>query len=645
MNIVPALIYFIGAIAISLAKGNYKKAVAVIISIVAAINISLIQPQTSWITKFLDFEIILLHADKLSLFVGYIFILIGLIATLYVLHIEDSKLLTLAYIYVGSSLGVVFAGDYLSLYLFWEIMALSSTGLIWLKREKESIDAGYRYLIMHLIGGALLLGGILFQYQITGSLEVVELSKLAGHNLAPLASYLIMAGIGLNAAFILLHTWLPDAYPRAPFYGTIFMSVYTTKTAVYLLARVAPGFEGLAYLGATMTIVGVTMALLQSNARKLLSYHMVSQIGYMVAGIGLGSAAGVDGGVFHLFNNVLYKSLLFMAIGAIIYRVEIEDLSKLGGIMRRMPVTTACAIVAALSISGVPPFNGFVSKGLIFEAAHSNYTIYLMLELAAVGTLLSFLKFTYFGFIRQNKEIELKAVEVPWNMKVAMLTTATLCLLAGLFPGFMFQFLPEAIEAHVYAPAEILGSALLIAATVAGFIFGRKAFEPHTRVTFDLDHLYLYGSKLVQKIGQLLDWINNQFESALIGAVRAIPIIKAPIVNMNKVLSGVLFSAYVDMWLFRPVSARFETDETSKTNKTRLSDVLIDNIGRTGERISNLSASFDLKIIDGIVNGVGWVIVKTGNALKPLQTGSIQSYAIYIIAGSITAVILISYRI
>lgn len=642
-SIVPAFIYILGAALIPVFKGNLRKIYLIALSLASAANIALMKEQTSAIMHFGGFKITLLHADKLSLFVAYIFILIGVINVIYVLHVDDWKHHVLAFLYVGGSLGVVFAGDYLSLYGFWELMALSSSGLVFLKKEHDSLQAGYRYLFMHLVGGGLLLAGILLHYQATGSFEVAPLGK-------DLASYFILAGVGLNSAFIFLHTWLPDAYPMAPYTGSIFLSVYTTKTAVYMLARLVPGWEFVAYMGAAMTIFGVTMALLQSNARKLLSYHIVSQVGYMVAAIGLGGEFGVDGGIYHLFNHILYKALLFMTIGAVIYRIGDEDLSHLGGVMRKMPITTVCAIVAALSISGIPLFNGFISKTLIFDAAHSNGTIYLMLEFAAVGTILSFLKFTYYGFLRPNKEIEAKAKEVPFNMSFAMSVTALLCFLIGVFPQVLTKILPIPIEAHYYGMGEVLGISMLTIATTIVFIVANVFFEPHTRVTYDFDYFYLLGARGGQQIAQGFYLANNALEATFSKLPPAIMSLRAPFARINAFFSRFLFSVFVDMWLFRPVTPKVIEDKDVDEAKTKtplgyVVDAIVTQVSRIGERISEFTGMFDRVVVDGIVNGLGYITVKAGEFLKPLQTGDLQNYGAVVIGSSLILIIIFIFFI
>ncbi len=309
---------------------------------------------------------------------------------------------------------------------------------------------------------------------------------------------LIVLGIGVNIAFIPLHTWLPDAYPRANFVASVFLSVYTTKAAVYLLARAQPGTEFIAFMGALMAVYGVIFAVFQNDMRRLLSYHIVSQVGYMVAGIGilgwLGAAdavgqLGLDGGMAHLFNHILYKALLFMAVGVIIWKTGENALSRVGGLQKKMPVTAIAFWIAAFSIAGVPLFNGFVSKGMVLLAAeHTSIWLWVLLEIASFGTFLSFLKLGYFAFLRPGTT---EASDPPLLMQAAMLGTAALCIIIGIFPALLYALLPYATSYVAYDLAHIV-SALLVLGAAALFFFtiGKKVLEPHDGAQRDFDILY-----------------------------------------------------------------------------------------------------------------------------------------------------------
>lgn len=685
----PAIIYLGGILPLPWLRGKIRQAYLLVVGFVGLINVFFLKPQTSWKTSFLGFDVIFLQADRISLFVGYIFVFIGFFAFMYALKVEDTWHHVAALAYVGSSLGAVFAGDLLTLYLFWEIMAVASAGLVFLNNTEESRQAAYRYLLMHFIGGAVLFGGIMLNYMQTGSLAVAPMKP-------GLAFNLVLFGVGMNAAFVLLHTWLPDAYPMAPITGSVFMSVYTTKTAVYALARLAPGWDFVAYMGAGMAVFGVIMALIQSNARKLLSYHIVSQVGYMVAAIGLGGAVGVNGGLLHLFNHILYKALLFMTIGAAIHVTGKENLTELGGLARKMPVTTTAAIIASLSISGFPLFNGFISKSMIFKAAHGNEVIDLMLELAAVGTLLSFLKFTYFGFIRQNKENEAQVKEVPPHMTIAMGSVAFICFLVGVAPALITPILPFALPAAdltFYTFNSIIGVLQIIIVTTILFFVANKVFEPHKRITFDFDWFYIQAGKGLQYVAEGVNWFNNSLEAATQKIVPFVMSLKPAVSKINELASRLLFAFFVDIWLLKPVTpsvAQLLAEQELRTKgkqtdiiddiaslgeKTSILigrfdvsvvdrlvggvavlgekishffgwfdltfvDGIVNGIAVLAEKISYFFGRFDLKVVDGVVNGVAWVTKKAGKELRPMQTGYVQNYGLAMVVGALTALII-----
>ncbi|MBW1674699.1 MAG: Na(+)/H(+) antiporter subunit D, partial [Deltaproteobacteria bacterium] len=420
----PALIFILGALLIPLLRGKLKQICLLVVPAVAFLDIVHLNQGTSWVYHFLGYELIFCEVDRLSLVVGYIFVIIAFLAMLYSLHIKEDGQHVAAFLYVGSSLGVVFAGDYFSLFAFWEIMAVASVFLIWYQKDKESLNAGFRYILMHLFGGCCLLVGIIIYIVSKGSIDVNRLEP-------GLAYWLVLLGFGLNTGFIPIHTWLPDAYPEGTVTGSVFLSVFTTKTGVYVLARCFAGVDFVAYMGGSMAVFGVLFALLQNDARKLLSYHIISQVGYMVAGVGVGTALSVNGGIAHVFNHILYKALLFMCMGSVIYMTGKRKLTEMGGLARFMPITCIACIIAALSISGAPGFNGFVSKGMIISSAAEVHKpiLELMLILASVGTFLSFLKLCYYCFFAENTEI--KSKEAPLNMQLAMGLTAVSCVLIG----------------------------------------------------------------------------------------------------------------------------------------------------------------------------------------------------------------------
>jgi len=487
-GIPPFIIFVLGAVLVPLlGKGLARKIFLVALAIFGLASVAILKPQTGWIFPILpEVELILLQADRLSLLMGYIFAMIGAAAIVYSIStVKEAGQYICALLYMGSALGAVFAGDFFTLYIFWEVMAFSSLGLIWYEGSRRARDAGMRYILFHLFGGGALLAGIIIHYMNTGSIVVGPIESGIGY-------LLLLIGIGVNTAFIPLHTWLPDSYPKATIAGAVFMSVYTTKTGVYVLARTFSGADAVAYMGGVMVLYGVIFALLQNDVRKLLSYHIVSQVGYMVAGIGIGTYIGVNGGIAHVFNHILYKALLFMCMGAVIFRTGKNNLTELGGLAKRMPVTMITCVIAALSISGVVGFNGYVSKGMVIQAGVLDEMrfLVLLLMLGSVGTLLSFLKLLYFAFFSPNEEIEAK--EAPLSMLVPMCVTAFLCFALGVYPRPLYEILPyreEALYYHAYEVGHTFGVLELLLMTVFLF-FMLGFFRPHDTITYDLDYLY-----------------------------------------------------------------------------------------------------------------------------------------------------------
>jgi multicomponent Na+:H+ antiporter subunit D len=480
----PAFLLILGALLMPLFRGRARPFYLLLISLFVLINLSLLKAGTGWVIHFLGYDLIFARVDRLSLAVAYIFAVIGFLAILYFLHTKNTGEQVAAFLYMGSSLGVVFSGDFLTLFIFWEIMAFTSVFLIWYRREKESLDAGFRYLFMHIFGGCCLLTGIILHVTSTGSLALGPLKN-------GWSSFFILIGFGFNTAFLPLHTWLPDAYPLGTITGSVFLSVFTTKTGVYALARCFSGNEFVAIMGGVMAVYGIVFALLQNDIRKLISYHIISQVGYMIAGIGVGTELGVNGGIAHLINNILYKTLLFMCTGSVIYMTGRNKLTELGGLAKQMPVTCITCLVASLSIAGAPGFNGFVSKAMVIASVSESHQpiLELLLRLASVGTFLSFAKLSYFTFFEKNEQIQAK--ESPWNMQCAMILTAFLCILIGVFPRILFHILPYAsTDYHAYTPSHIVGVFQLFFFAGLVFMLAKNAFSPHRWIILDFDYFY-----------------------------------------------------------------------------------------------------------------------------------------------------------
>jgi len=462
-------------------------------------------------TQLFGFKAVLFNVDPFSTLMGLIFGFIGAAGVLYSYASDADNLQTaFALGYVGTSLGAVFGGDWLTLIFFWELMAVTSTLLVWHYGGK-AVRAGFRYALAHGIGGTLLLAAIIWHYAEAGTFLFTG-AGLAG-DVAPV---LAAVGIGINVGFIGLHAWLPDTYPRPHIAASVFLCVFTTKTGVYGMYRVFPqdGNVAVAYMGGFMAVFGAAMALFQNDMRRLLSYHIQSQVGYMVAGVGIGGALAQAGAFAHVFNHILYKGLLFMAAGVVVYRTGEENLKKLGGLAREMPLTAVAFSVAALSISGFPGFNGFVSKGIIIGASHYDFHgvvhfagqtgLGWLLLIGGVGTFMSFIKFGYYAFFHGSYDGTVKDANL--GQSVAMVTVAVLCLLLGLVPETLFAVLPYDVTDHhvvshayhTYTTSHILEGVALAAAGLVGFALVKKPLSKLGRVP-DVDNLYnpalFYGTR------------------------------------------------------------------------------------------------------------------------------------------------------
>jgi multicomponent Na+:H+ antiporter subunit D len=563
----PALFFFVGALLLPLLKGKVKKGFILLIPVAAIVSVAFAQNGIYGAYQFLGAKGVFGRVDKLSMVFAWVFVIMAFLGALYALHREEDGHHIAGFFYVGSSLGALFAGDYLTLFVFWEIMAFSSVFLIWYRKGKKSIEAGFRYLLFHVFGGLLFLAGMMLYYHKTGSLAF---NSILPAN-ASWPEYLILAGFALNAAVLPLHAWLPDAYPEATVEGAVFLCAFTTKTAVYVLARGFSGFEILAIMGTAMTVFGVCYAVIENDIRRVLAYHIISQVGYMVAGVGIGTALAVNGAAAHAFAHILYKALLFMGAGSILYMTGTAKLSRLGGLYKYMPLTMIFYTVGAVSISGFPLFSGFVSKSMIVYAAHHEGRIWLMalLNLAGIGTFLSVgLKVTYFAFFGKEAAEPLQAKDPPPNMLWAMGLTALLCFIIGVFPQMLYALLPFPVAYHPYSLAHLSEVMQILAFTGLVFYLMLKKLSPEAKLNLDVDYFYRKGALLFMK-----------FDAKVI----------AP---------------FDTLWgeLYRTLGLR----------------ALFKN--------AELSYTFDRKAIDGVVDGTAHTVMGLGAVVKKMQTGKIQTY-------------------
>ena len=490
----PATWFLMGAVLLPFLnkKTGLKKVVLIAVPLIA---FSLIHwlPDSFGQVSYMGFDLVFGRVDQLTRVFLHVFTIMAVIGCIYGLHIEETGQHIAAFLYVAGSLGVTLCGDYLTLFIFWELMAFASTFLVWYRKKRRSIEAGFRYLLVHTAGGLVLLGGIFLRYKNVHDLSFVQIAT----NGATFADYLIMIGFMLNAAVPPIHAWLPDAYPEASVTGAVFMCAFTTKTAVYVLARGFPGFEALAILGAIMTVYGVGYAAIENDARRILAYHIVSQVGYMVCGVGIGTAMAVNGAISHAYAHIIYKALLFMGAGAVLEMTGKSKLNELGGLYKQMPLAMIFTVIGGISISGFPLTSGFVSKSMIIAAAGESHRIglLLMMTLAAVGTFLSVgIKLPY--FIWFGKDSGVRAKDAPWNMNLAMGIAAFLCFFIGIYPDYLYKMLPFPVHYHPYTAYHLSETMQILGFTGLGFYLMVKTLKPEPKINLDLDWFYRKGAKV-----------------------------------------------------------------------------------------------------------------------------------------------------
>ncbi|QFU24181.1 Na(+)/H(+) antiporter subunit D [Shewanella eurypsychrophilus] len=488
LEIPPFTLFFIGGLIAALTRGKIRGAIMVAIPVISAMHLWTVPEGIHLQIAFLDYELVPYRADKLSLMFGYVFHIAAFISIIYSLHVKDTVQQVAAMLYAGSALGAVFAGDLLTLFVFWELLAFTSVFLIWARRTSRAYHAGMRYLIIQVLSGVILLVGALFYAADTGSLAFgyIGLDSIAG--------WLILIAFGIKCAFPFAHNWLTDAYPEATPTGTVLLSAFTTKVAVYALARAYPGTELLVYIGAAMTCFPIFFAVIENDLRRVLAYSLINQVGFMVVGIGIGTALAINGAIAHAFNDVIFKGLLFMSMGAVLHMTGRINGSDLGGLYKTMPKTTILCIVGAASISAFPLFSGFVSKSMVMSAALENgYDwIWLMLLFASAGVFHhAGIKIPYFAFFAHDSG--LRASDPPRNMLFAMFIAASLCIAIGIYPAALYSLLPYDTGYNPYDATHVLAQTQLLLFSALAFVWLniRGMYPPELRSTnLDVDWIY-----------------------------------------------------------------------------------------------------------------------------------------------------------
>jgi len=438
--------------------------------------------------NFFGFDLELMRVDRLSRMFGIIFTIAAALGNLYAWQQRDRVQQVAALFYSGSAIGAVFAGDLITLFFYWEGTAIASVFLIWARGTVGAFHTGMRYLIVQIGSGVILIAGVALFYNDTGSIAFDRMT------LNSFGTWLIFLSFGIKCAFPLLHNWLQDSYPAATITGTVILSAFTTKLAIYALARGFAGTEILIYIGAAMTLFPIFFAEIENDLRRVLSYSLNNQLGFMVVGIGLGTEVAINGAAAHAFVHILYKGLLFMSVGAVMHRTGTSKATELGGLYRTMPLTAIFCLIGAASISGFPLFSGYIAKSLVLNesASGSYYFIWGVLIFASAGVLShSGIKIPFFMFFSHDSGK--RPAEAPRHMLWAMGLTAALSMYIGFFPNTLYAILPFPIEYQPYTAAKVVGQLLLLSFALLAFGVLMRAGQhpPEIRaINLDTDVVY-----------------------------------------------------------------------------------------------------------------------------------------------------------
>jgi len=481
----PALILLAAALLIGLTRGQLRSAIVLLSPLVTLWAVWQIPDGVSMTVNFIGYTLEPVEGSALRRLFATIFLLMTFVGGLYAFRHASRTELAVSFAYAASAIGVVFAGDLITLFIFWEAMAIFSTAVIWCGGTPMAGRAGRRYAVMHVIGGVFLMVGIIGVTIQTGSIDVQAMRAV------DFASWMVLIGVLINAAAPPFSSWLSDAYPEATSTGAVFLSAFTTKTAVLTLILLFPGEPVLIGVGIFMIFYGIIFALLENDARRILAYSIVNQVGFMVCAIGIGTQLALNGAAAHAFAHIIYKGLLFMSAGVVLYRTGKRKCTDLGGLFRTMPVTCVCGIIGALSISSFPLTSGFTTKALISEAAISEgfAVVYFLLTAASAGVFLhAGIKFPWFVFFQ--KDSGLRPKDAPWNMATAMVIFALLCIVLGVVPQPLYALLPYPVEYQAYSAGKVLFYLQLLLFSGLAFFLLLPMMKRTLTVTLDADWLW-----------------------------------------------------------------------------------------------------------------------------------------------------------
>jgi len=480
----PGIWLAAAGIAAFFVRGRARQALLLAAPLVALLLLWIVPEGLYGRWAFMGFDVTVVRLDRLSRLFATVFAIMAFAGALYALGQKSRLELPAAFVYAGSAIGAVLAGDLVTLFVFWEVMAIGSTLVLWCGGPK-GYAASRRYLAMHLFGGMLLMAGIAGHVAATGSVAF-EAMRPDG-----LATALILAGFLLNAGAPPFSAWLPDAYPEASWSGMVFLSAFTTKTAVYVLIRGFPGTEILVPIGLFMVFYGIVFAILENDMRRILAYSIVNQVGFMVTGVGIGTEMALNGAAAHAFTHIIYKALLLMSAGAVLLQTDRRKCTDLGGLFRTMPVTATCGIIGALAISSFPLTSGFVSKSMIAQAAVDGHlqAVWLLLAAASAGVFLhAGIKFPWFVFFQ--KDSGLRPSEPALPLRLAMILLAALCIGIGVLPGPLYALLPHPVQYVPYTPGHVVAMLQLLLFSGLAFFLLLPLLKRTLTLTLDTDWLW-----------------------------------------------------------------------------------------------------------------------------------------------------------
>jgi multicomponent Na+:H+ antiporter subunit D len=544
----PGMILVIGALLIPFLKGKAQKAYAVVLPFLSVYQMSTLPEGLVLTWQMFDYTLEPVRVDKLSLVWGWVFHIAALISVIYQLHVKDKVQDVAGIMYAGGAIAAAFAGDLVTLFIFWELTAITSVFLIYARRTNRAATVGTRYMVIQVGSGVILLFGMLLWVHAGNSLAFghsfdIDNWQQIGMFIDPetrspvnAGAWLMLIAFGIKAAFPFLHNWLQDSYPEATVTGTVFLSAFTTKLAIYALARGFAGTEILVPIGVVMTLFPIFFAVIENDLRKVLAYSLNNQLGYMVVGIGIGTQLALNGTAAHAFAHIIYKGLLFMSMGAVLYRTGTIKASELGGLYKSMPLTCVFCIIGSLSIAGFPLFSGFISKSMTLTAAFGmgETWIFIGLLIASAGVVdHSGIKIPFFAFFAHDsgKRVE----EAPTNMLIAMGIAAFICIFLGVYPQPLYEILPftySDLEGNVFVPGKsateewhnftaghVMTSLqlLLFAALAFTILWRTKLYPPELRST-NLDFDVVYRKVLPRIVVTIGRTANDLFFRVVLGA-------------------------------------------------------------------------------------------------------------------------------